>query len=93
MIGEVLGNRYELVEKIGEGGMAIVYKAKDNKLSRLVAVKSIKKGICQIIKTYAEKFKREATAIANLSDTNIVNVLDVGTWRRRKYRLFCYGVC
>ena len=43
MIGEVLGNRYELVEKIGEGGMAIVYKARDNKLSRLVAVKVLKK--------------------------------------------------
>ena len=43
MIGEVLGNRYELIEKIGEGGMAIVYKARDNKLSRLVAVKILKK--------------------------------------------------
>ena len=44
MIGEVLGNRYELMEKIGEGGMAIVYKARDNKLSRLVAVKILKKN-------------------------------------------------
>ena len=43
MIGEVLGNRYELVEKIGEGVMAIVYKDIDNKLSRLVAVKVLKK--------------------------------------------------
>ena len=47
MIGEVLGNRYELMEKIGEGGMAIVYKARDNKLSRLVAVKISKKRIRQ----------------------------------------------
>ena len=43
MIGEVLGNRYELMEKIGEGGMAIVYKSKDKKLNRLVAVKVLKK--------------------------------------------------
>ena len=43
MIGEVLGTRYELVEKIGEGGMAIVYKARDHQLSRLVAVQVLKK--------------------------------------------------
>ena len=43
MIGEILGDRYELIEVIGEGGMAIVYKAKDKKLNRLVAVKILKK--------------------------------------------------
>ena len=43
MIGEILGDRYELIEVIGEGGMAIVYKAKDRKLNRLVAVKILKK--------------------------------------------------
>lgn len=77
MIGEVLGNRYELIENIGEGGMAIVYKARDKKLNRLVAVKILKKEFSDNVEI-AEKFKREATAIANLSDTNIVNVLDVG---------------
>ncbi len=77
MIGEILGDRYELIEVIGEGGMAIVYKAKDKKLNRLVAVKILKKEFSDN-KDIAEKFKREATAIANLSDTNIVNVLDVG---------------
>lgn len=77
MIGEILGDRYELIEVIGEGGMAIVYKAKDKKLNRLVAVKVLKKEFSDN-KDIAEKFKREATAIANLSDTNIVNVLDVG---------------
>ena len=77
MIGEILGDRYELIEIIGEGGMAIVYKAKDKKLNRLVAVKVLKKEFSDN-KDIAEKFKREATAIANLSDTNIVNVLDVG---------------
>ena len=45
MIGEILGNRYELLEQIGEGGMSIVYKARCNKLNRFVAVK-ILKGIC-----------------------------------------------
>lgn len=77
MIGEILGDRYELIEVIGEGGMAIVYKARDKKLNRLVAVKILKKEFSDN-KEVAEKFKREATAIANLSDTNIVNVLDVG---------------
>lgn len=77
MIGEVLGYRYELMEKIGEGGMAIVYKARDNKLSRLVAVKILKKEFANN-KDISDKFKKEATAVANFSDANIVNVLDVG---------------
>lgn len=77
MIGEVLGNRYELIEKIGEGGMAIVYKARDNKLSRLVAVKILKVEFANN-KDISDKFKKEATAVANFSDANIVNVLDVG---------------
>ena len=77
MIGEVLGERYELLEKIGEGGMAIVYKARDRKLDRLVAVKILKKEFANN-KDVAEKFKKEATAVANFSNSNIVNVLDVG---------------
>ena len=77
MIGEILGNRYELIEKIGEGGMAIVYKARDNKLSRLVAVKILKKEFANN-KDISDKFKKEATAVAIFSDANIVNVLDVG---------------
>ena len=78
MKGIILGGRYELLEKIGEGGMAEVYKAKDNKLNRFVAVKILKKQFADN-EDIALKFKREATAIANLSDANIVNVLDVGT--------------
>lgn len=77
MDGRILGGRYELIENIGEGGMAVVYKAKDNKLNRLVAVKILKMEFANN-KDIAEKFRREATAIANLSDPNIVNVLDVG---------------
>lgn len=78
MIGEVLGSRYEILEKIGEGGMSIVYKARCNKLNRNVAVKVLKKELCDN-PDIVNKFKREATAIATLSDNNIVNVLDVGS--------------
>ena len=78
MDGIVLGNRYELLEKIGEGGMSEVFKARCNKLNRFVAVKILKKEFCNN-PDIVEKFKVEATAIATLSDNNIVNILDVGT--------------
>lgn len=78
MNGIVLGNRYELLEKIGEGGMSEVFKARCNKLNRFVAVKILKKEFCNN-PDIVEKFKGEATAIATLSDNNIVNILDVGT--------------
>lgn len=74
----VLGNRYELLEKIGEGGMAEVYKARCNKLNRFVAVKILRSQFANN-EEISQKFKKEATAIANLSDTNIVSILDVGT--------------
>ena len=78
MDGIVLGNRYELLEKIGEGGMSEVFKARCNKLNRFVAVKILKKEFCNNA-DIVQKFKGEATAIATLSDNNIVNILDVGT--------------
>ncbi|MDT8716471.1 Stk1 family PASTA domain-containing Ser/Thr kinase [Clostridium sp. 19966] len=78
MIGTILNNRYELLEKIGEGGMAEVYKAKCHKLNRFDAVKILKKEYAND-PSIVEKFKREATAVANLSDNNIVNIYDVGT--------------
>lgn len=78
MNGEVLGDRYELLEKVGEGGMAVVYKARCNKLNRYVAVKILKNEYSDNDEIVS-KFKREATAIAKLSHNNIVNVLDVGT--------------
>lgn len=89
MIGEILGNRYEIKEKIGEGGMSIVYKARCNKLNRFVAVKILKSEFCdnaEIVK----KFKDEATAIATLSDNNIVNVLDVGSQDNINYIVMEY---
>ncbi|WP_333886561.1 Stk1 family PASTA domain-containing Ser/Thr kinase [Clostridium sp.] len=78
MIGTVLGNRYELLKKIGEGGMAVVYKAKDNLLNRNVAVKILKEQF-STDGEFVEKFKREATAAASLSNNNIVNIYDVGS--------------
>ena len=84
MIGEILGDRYELLEQIGEGGMAIVYKARDNKLNRFVAVKILKAEYSDN-EEIVRKFKKEATAIAKLSDNNIVNVLDVGTQENTNY--------
>jgi len=89
MIGEILGNRYEIVEKIGEGGMSIVYKARCNKLDRFVAVKILKKELNDNV-DIANKFKKEATAIATLSDNNIVNVLDVGTQDEINYIVMEY---
>jgi len=78
MIGTMLGNRYELLERIGEGGMALVYKAKCHLLNRYVAVKVLKEEFSSD-KEFVEKFKREAAAAASLSDNNIVNIYDVGT--------------
>ncbi|MEY7999567.1 Stk1 family PASTA domain-containing Ser/Thr kinase [Clostridium sp. Mt-5] len=78
MIGTMLGNRYEPLEKIGEGGMAVVYRAKDHLLNRNVAVKILKEQFSSDGE-FVEKFKREATAAASLSDNNIVNIYDVGT--------------
>lgn len=89
MIGIRLGNRYELLEKIGEGGMAEVYRAKCHKLNRSVAVKILKKQFANN-KDISDKFKREATAVANLSDANIVNILDVGTENNTDYIVMEY---
>jgi len=77
MIGTLLLNRYELLEKIGEGGMGIVYKAKCTLLNRFVAVKILKAKLGDD-EDFITRFKREANSIASLSHTNIVNIYDVG---------------
>jgi len=77
-VGEtVLGNRYEIIKKIGDGGMAFVYKAKDILLNRIVAVKVLRPEFVDDDE-FLGKFKREAEAVASLSHPNIVNVYDVG---------------
>ena len=78
MIGSILGDRYEILEQIGEGGMSYVYKARCRKLNRFVAVKVLKDSF-KNNENIVSKFKKEATSIANLSNPNIVNVLDVGS--------------
>lgn len=84
MIGTILGNRYELLQKIGEGGMAEVYKAKCHLLNRYVAVKILKKEFVND-EEFVGKFKKEASSAAALSGTNIVNVYDVGSEEQVNY--------
>ncbi len=76
-IGMILGDRYEILEKIGTGGMSDVYKAKDQKLIRNVAVKVLKQEFSEN-ENFVSKFRVEAQAAAGLMHQNIVNVYDVG---------------
>lgn len=78
MIGKVLGNRYEILEKIGAGGMGDVYKAHDRKLDRIVAVKILKAEYTDD-SNFIRKFKRESLAAASISHPNIVSIYDVGS--------------
>lgn len=77
MIGKILGKRYEIIEKIGGGGMALVYKAKCNLLDRFVAIKILKDEFMHD-EEFVRKFRRESQAAASLSHPNIVNIYDVG---------------
>ncbi len=76
-IGMMIGDRYEIMEKIGTGGMSDVYKAKCHKLNRYVAVKVLKQEFCENA-NFVSKFRIEAQAAAGLMHPNIVNVYDVG---------------
>lgn len=78
MIGKILGGRYEIIEKIGEGGMAEVYKAKCHLLNRYVAIKILKPEYSKD-ETFVKRFRREAQSAAALTHANIVSVYDVGT--------------
>ena len=83
-IGIFLGDRYEILELIGSGGMADVYKAKDHKLNRFVAIKVLKSEFSSD-SVFVSKFKAEAQAAAGLMHPNIVNVYDVGEEGRMYY--------
>ena len=75
--GMVIADRYEVIEKIGSGGMSDVYKAKCRKLNRYVAIKVLKSEFSGD-KTFVSKFRAEAQSAAGLMHANIVNVYDVG---------------
>lgn len=75
--GMFIGDRYEIVDKVGSGGMSDVYKALDHKLNRYVAIKVLKTEFSED-KNFVSKFKVEAQSAAGLTHPNIVNVYDVG---------------
>ena len=77
MIGKVLGGRYEIIEKIGGGGMALVYKAKCRLLNRYVAIKILRDEFTGD-EEFINRFRKESQAAASLSHPNIVGIYDVG---------------
>src|SRR5512139_402250 len=88
----LIGERYRIIESIGEGGMAAVYKAYDTRLERNVAVKVIRKenftpaALDQVLK----RFEREAKSLAQLSHPNIVKVIDFGEFNGSPYLILEY---
>ena len=82
--GVFLGKRYEILGRIGSGGMADVYKGKDHKLNRFVAIKVLK-STYRSDETFIKKFLSEAQAAAGLMHPNVVNVYDVGQDRGLYY--------
>ena len=76
-IGQIIKERYKVIELLGEGGMAFVYKAKDMQLERMVAIKTLKPNYVEQT-TFVERFKREAQTAANLNHPNIVQIFDWG---------------
>ena len=82
--GIILGKRYEVISKIGAGGMADVYKGKDHMLNRYVAIKVLKKEFKED-ENFVRKFRSEAQAAAGLIHPNVVNVYDVGEDRGLYY--------
>ncbi len=83
--GIYLSGRYQVLSKIGAGGMADVYKAKDCMLNRYVAVKGPEKAEYREDENFVKKFRSEAQAAAGLMNPNIVNVYDVGQDRGLNY--------
>ncbi len=77
LIGRILSNRYEIIEEIGSGGMAVVYKARCRLLNRYVAIKVLRDEY-KVDKEFVKRFNRESQAAASLSNPHIVSVYDVG---------------
>jgi len=89
LLGKKLKGRYEILERIGIGGMAVVYKAKDILLNRIVAIKFLKDEFVHDSE-FIERFRREAQAAASLSHPNIVQIFDVGEDRDIYYIVMEY---
>lgn len=87
--GMMLANRYEVIDKVGTGGMSDVYKAKDHILGRNVAIKVLKQEFSEDI-NFVTKFRTEAQAAAGLEHPNIVNIYDVGSENRMHYIVMEY---
>jgi serine/threonine protein kinase len=85
--GDVIAERYELLELIGRGGMSTVWKAHDRLLDRTVAIKVLHEQFTQD-EEYVERFRREARSVAQLSHPNIVTVIDRGEDQGRQYIVF-----
>ena len=89
MIGRVLDERYELVEFIGGGGMALVYRAIDHRTGHSVAVKILRPEFSRD-QEFLSRFEREATAASKMSHHNIVNLLDLGQDKDCRYLVMEY---
>jgi serine/threonine-protein kinase len=89
MVGQLIGERYELEELVGTGGMSSVYRAHDRLLERRVAIKLLHEHY-SLDEDYVERFRREARAAAKLSHPNIVRVIDRGEADGRQFIVFEY---
>lgn len=89
MIGQILGNRYEILDKIGNGGMAYVYKAKCRLLNRFVAVKVLRHEFIED-QEFINRFNIESQAAASLSHPNVVSIYDVGQQENIHYIVMEY---
>jgi serine/threonine-protein kinase len=85
----MLGNRYEIMEQLGGGGMAIVYKGRDTILNRLVTIKILRPEYTSD-EDFVRRFRREAQSVASLSHPNIVSIYDVGTEGEVQYLVMEY---
>ena len=83
-IGKLLDERYEILERVGTGGMAVVYKGRDHRLNRLVAIKILKEDLAQDA-DIVRRFHDESQAVAMLSHPNIMAVYDVSRWENVDY--------
>ena len=86
-VGELIADRYELEQLVGEGGMSSVYRAHDTVLERRVAIKVLHEHYSSDPE-YVERFRREARAIARLAHPNVVTVIDRGEWDGRQFIVF-----